>query len=1301
VLRPSGVRVHLLVVASLASLASAPAAAAIVVNEIHDAPSDKTVPEEFVELVNTGGAAVDLSGWHFSDGIDFTFPPGTTIAPGEHLVVAQDPARLQALYGPHRALGPFSGRLANEGEALILRSAAGAREDEVTYQRGFPWPTVGGTDGFSIELLHPALDNDLGGSWRAASTALDDSSAVIRAGETWRYKKGTAEASAPAGAWRGAAFDDSGWTAANLAIGYGEAFLTTVLGDMQGGYTTIYLRKTFEVADPASIQSLVLEAVYDDGFNAWVNGVHVAAANVPGPELAFGATASSAREDLGFSTFSLPAPAAYIVAGTNVLAVQLHNASLGGSSDAFLDARLSSSAGGGDGPTPGRRNAVYATNAPPHLRQVGLVFGEEPRSGEPVLVSVKATDDDGVASVVLEYQLVDPGSYVELGDPEYQTNWGSLAMNDEGLDGDIEALDDVWTVFIPGNFQEHRRLVRYRLTATDATGRSVRVPYADDPSPNFAYFVYDDIPPWGGAAQPGAAGAAGEVVEHSSAVMGGVHAYHLLTKRSSTEDSTWLSRYGGDNYLWSGTLVAHGKVYDHIRYRARGGVWRYAMGKNMWKFDFNRGHDFEARDDFDRRIETRWEKLNFSAIIQQGDYLHRGEQGLFESAGFRLFNLAGVEAPRTYFVTFRIIDEAEEVGATQYGGDFWGLYLALEQPDGRFLDEHGLADGNLYKMEGGTGDLNNQGPTAVTDRSDLNSFLSTYESTTPTDDWWRENLDLERYYGYRAIVEAIHHYDIGYGKNYFYYLNPADGRWIVLPWDLDLTWANNMFGNGEEPFKSRVLSRAAFSIEHKNRMREVRDLLYNTDQAYELLDELAAIVDDPGGAPSLVDADRARWDYNPIMVDGAIVNTSKAGHGRFYQSASPRTFPGMVQLMKSYVVSRGSWIDANIASDAAIPATPSVSYTGPAGHPIDRLTFRSSAFSDPQGSGTFAGIKWRVGEVTPDGAPAYDSERPRAYEIDLVWESPEITPFASDFTLPSSVLEIGRTYRVRARMLDASGRTSHWSAPVELTAGEPTMPFPQETSLRITEIMYHPAGGSDLEFVELKNIGEASLDLTNVSFTAGIEFDFAGGDVTELAPGEMVVVVENRVAFGSRYDAEGVLIAGEFERSLDNGGEEIVLTYGGNSAIHSFEFLDSWYPRTDGGGYSLVVVDEEAPVSSWASPLGWRESEEPGGSPGQDDGAGPVGGRQLPGDANQDGVLEVSDALAFLRQVLPGGGGAPPCEGPVTGGGNLALLDMTGEGALGLTDALRLLNFIFQNGPAPALGTSCVRITGCGSACAF
>ena len=355
-------------------------------------------------------------------------------------------------------------------------------------------------------------------------------------------------------------------------------------------------------------------------------------------------------------------------------------------------------------------------------------------------------------------------------------------------------------------------------------------------------------------------------------------------------------------------------VYDDISYRARGGVWRYAMGKNMWKFDFNRGHEFQPLDNYGQPYGVTWKKLNLSAIIQQGNYWHRGEQGLFESVGFELFNLAGVPAENTSFVQFRIVENASETGSNQYSTDFQGMYLMVEQPDGNFLDEHGLPDGNFYKMESGTGTSNNQGPTQVSDGSDLASFLNTYNYTTPTDQWWSDNLDLNEYYSYRAIVEGIHQYDIGSGKNYFYYHNPDTNKWEVIPWDLDLTWANNMYGDGNEPFKSRVLasSQTTFNQDYRNRMREIRDLLYNPEQTGMLIDEMASFIY-TAGQLSYVDADCAMWDYNPIMTS-SYVNSSKAGAGLYYSDGAgdlpSNNFAGMIQLMKNYVVSRGHGLTA-------------------------------------------------------------------------------------------------------------------------------------------------------------------------------------------------------------------------------------------------------------------------------------------------------------------------------------------------------------------------------------------------------
>ncbi|MEX0585545.1 MAG: hypothetical protein WD176_02800, partial [Pirellulales bacterium] len=371
-----------------------------------------------------------------------------------------------------------------------------------------------------------------------------------------------------------------------------------------------YLRKTFTVADVLDVPALRLEAQFDDGVNVWINGTHVLGNNVAAAELPHDATASSSTEDASFRSFNLPNPASYLVPGTNVIAVQLLNSSLSASTDAWFDARLVRGAAG-VGPTPGRANSVFSTQAPPQVRQVDHT-PEQPAAEQDVLITAKVTDPDGVAGVQLEYQLVEPGDYIEIADPRYATQWTALAMRDDGLAGDVVAGDDLYSAIIPAALQTHRRLVRYRITATDTLGRSIRTPYEDDPVPNFAYFVYSGVPVWSGAIQPGSIDPnRAQVVTYDAAALTAVPVYHLLTTRSDHVESQHIPNattdgYGGDSYLWQGALVYDGKVYDHIDYRARGGVWRYAMGKNMWKFDFARGHDFQARDNYGKKFDTGW-----------------------------------------------------------------------------------------------------------------------------------------------------------------------------------------------------------------------------------------------------------------------------------------------------------------------------------------------------------------------------------------------------------------------------------------------------------------------------------------------------------------------------------------------------------------------------------------------------------------------------------------------------------------------------------------------------------------------
>ncbi len=1212
--------------------------AAIIINEIHYNPDVKTDPGEFVELHNNGTNAVNLAGWAFTDGLDYTFP-STNLAPGGYVVVAQNPAFLQTKYGAAGALGPFnpdgSSGLASRGEKLTLRNAAGQIEDEVDFQLGFPWPTVGDSttpgNGNSIELIHPALDNDLAGSWRtsgsgAGGTPLVNTTLLAAAG-SWKYLKGTNEASVPTTLWRQPAFNDSAWSVGTLPIGYGELFIATPLSDMNSNYTSVFLRKQITVADPLQFNRLVLEAQYDDGFKMWINGTLVVdnSANMPAGEVPFNGTSATTFEQGTFANINLAGNAlAALVPGLNTIAVQAHNTLLTGSSDFFFDARLIGQTGGtgGSGPSPGRINTVFATNAPPQIRQVEHK-PEQPVGGQPVSITAKVTDPNGVTGVTLQYQVVEPGNYIDLADPAYTNvaNWISLSMNDGGFSGDLTAADGTYTAIIPAPVQAHRRLIRYRITVADAPGASVRVPYADDPQPNFAYFVYNGVPGWAGAVQPGAMNSNGVVQGFSSNVMGRLPTFHLIGKSNMVATATWFSRYTGDLYQWGGALVYDGKVLDHIRYRARGGVWRYSMCKNMWKFDLNRGHDIEMRDNWGRKYSVPWTKLNLGASIQQGNFNHRGEQGMFESVGFRFFQLAGVAAPHSTFCTFRVVDEAQEASpATQYEGDFWGVYLAIEQENGRFLEEHGLPDGNLYKMEGGTGELNNLGPTGPANKADLTYLQANY--TSATEQWWRTNWNVMSHYNYQIIAQGIHHYDIADGKNYFFYRNPETRLWETCTWDLDLTWADNMYRGGQtggdEPLKSRLLDNFAspgrlptINIEFRNRVREVRDLLWNTDQAFALIDEYADLLRGPTNAPTILDADRMMWDYNPKMISSTYSENpaSKAGHGRFYQQgALTKDFRGMVQLMKNYVGYRATNTTFSldtISVDNTRPTRPTISYTGPAGFPINSLTFRSGAYS---GTNPFRSMRWRAGEITDKTSPNYNPNEPHKYEIETVWDSGAISNFNADITIPAEVLRVGGRYRVRVLHTDSTGRNSNWSLPVEFTCGEPFNQLDLLAYLRITEVMFNPPPGG-YEYLEIYNASSSvTLDLSGVKFTQGIDYTFTQG--TSLLPGAYLVLVgtTNLAGFRAYHGLDGsVTVLGPYAGSLNNAGEQIVLrTSAGGTDIVNFNFSDGrgWPPQADGTGHALVLLDSAlAAQGNGAGEYAgnWRASSYLRGSPGRAD----------------------------------------------------------------------------------------------------
>ena len=121
---------------------------------------------------------------------------------------------------------------------------------------------------------------------------------LVQSGDVWRYRKGTNE---PAADWKTAPDSALGstWLSGAGGIGYGDALPgeLTKLNDMRNLYTSLYLRKSFEVTELVDTNlHLQLTLDYDDGAVVYLDGLPLRRFNVPDGDLKYTALASGDHE---------------------------------------------------------------------------------------------------------------------------------------------------------------------------------------------------------------------------------------------------------------------------------------------------------------------------------------------------------------------------------------------------------------------------------------------------------------------------------------------------------------------------------------------------------------------------------------------------------------------------------------------------------------------------------------------------------------------------------------------------------------------------------------------------------------------------------------------------------------------------------------------------------------------------------------------------------------------------------------------------------------------------------------------
>jgi hypothetical protein len=148
----------------------------LVISELNYHPLSDDDAVEFIELMNIGNDAIDLSGVEFIRGVTFNFDQNSTLsipvlAPKERIVLVGKSADFAIEYPGIPVAGEFIGDLSNTGENITLLAADGSTIRDFRYNDKLPWPTSPDGTGFTIVLIAPDQNPDpqLSTSWRSSA----------------------------------------------------------------------------------------------------------------------------------------------------------------------------------------------------------------------------------------------------------------------------------------------------------------------------------------------------------------------------------------------------------------------------------------------------------------------------------------------------------------------------------------------------------------------------------------------------------------------------------------------------------------------------------------------------------------------------------------------------------------------------------------------------------------------------------------------------------------------------------------------------------------------------------------------------------------------------------------------------------------------------------------------------------------------------------------------------------------------------------------------------------------------------
>ncbi len=325
-----------------------------------------------------------------------------------------------------------------------------------------------------------------------------------------------------------------------------------------------------------------------------------------------------------------------------------------------------------------------------------------------------------------------------------------------------------------------------------------------------------------------------------------------------------------------------------------------------------------------------------------------------------------------------------------------------------------------------------------------------------------------------------------------------------------------------------------------------------------------------------------RLDTRVNQVDMAIIAESarwgdaKTG-GTYAYSKNNNWIPEIEKIRNVFFPARNGYVISQLQSAGLYPAikAPVISASGKIFYEtnIDLAESKDVQISNPGSSGTIY--------YTFDGAD------PRSTG-DKVYSGATSGTGLVGLTISESTV-------LKARILS----NDQWSAMTQVNFLKTQENY---SDLKVTELSYHPedfitvadtVDGKDLEFIEFKNIGGHSINLSGLKLDSAVQYVFP--DDVLLPPGSFYVIASKPAAFYNHY---GLVASGNFQGNLSNAGEEVLLTDRENNTVTVFTYEDipPWPVEADGNGYTLssAINDPEGNPSDY---MYWAASSIPYGTP--------------------------------------------------------------------------------------------------------